>query len=200
MTAYFAARALETDPVAPDDPDKKKFMSDKLVALAPDKARFCYQLCRALRAQRVVEAGTSYGLSTLYLAAALRDNARLQPGKHVVIGTEYEPSKVTAARDHFQEAGLAAFIDLREGDLRDTLREVGGAVDFVLIDIWTRMARPTIELLTPHLRTGAIVMCDNTQTYRSEYQDYFAFIEDPNNRFCTMTLPFSGGFELTVRL
>ena len=62
-----------------------RFLSDKMVALDRDKAQFCYLLCRALRARRVVEAGTSFGVSTLYLAAAVRDN-QVEDG--VVIGTE----------------------------------------------------------------------------------------------------------------
>jgi predicted O-methyltransferase YrrM len=59
------------------------------------------------------------------------------------------------------------------------------------------MARPALELVTPHLRSGAIVISDNTAQYRSEYADYFAFLEA--NRFRTMTLPFDGGLELSVR-
>ena len=58
----------------------KTFLSDKLVALDRDKAEFCYQLCRATNARRIVEIGTSYGVSTLYLAAALRDNIRASGG------------------------------------------------------------------------------------------------------------------------
>src|SRR5271168_1939137 len=54
----------------------KAFLADKIYALDRDKAEFCYQLCRAIDARRVVEIGTSYGVSTLYLAAALRDNIR----------------------------------------------------------------------------------------------------------------------------
>jgi predicted O-methyltransferase YrrM len=88
---------------------------------------------------------------------------------------------------------------LREGDLLETLVDVGSPVDFMLIDIWTRMARPAIELVAPCLRTGAVVICDNTQTYRAEYEDYFAFITDPSNGFSTMTLPFAGGLEMSVR-
>src|SRR5665213_3577168 len=106
-----------------DVAETTRFLSDTPVALEPEIALFCYQLCRTLDAHHVVEAGTSFGVSTLYLAAALRDNARLTAGKRVVIGTEYEPDKVRSARAHFEEAGLANFIDLREGDLRDTLRD-----------------------------------------------------------------------------
>jgi predicted O-methyltransferase YrrM len=180
------------------DDEVKTFRSDKFVALDRDKAEFCYQLCRAIGARRVVEIGTSYGVSTLYLAAAVRDNARAG-GEAIVIGTEYEPAKVTLAKMHFEQAGLSQYIELRQGDLRDTLRELEGPIDFLLVDIWIKMARPALELVAPRLRAGAIVVCDNTERYRSEYSDYFDFIDDPANGFRTMTLPFDGGLELSVR-
>jgi predicted O-methyltransferase YrrM len=184
---------------SPTAEETKVFLGDKLVALDRAKAEFCYQLCRATAARRVVEVGTSYGVSTLYLAAAVRDNVRAAGGDGVVIGTEYEPEKACAARAHFQEAGLSSFIDLREGDLRETLKRIDGPVDFMLVDIWITMARPALELVTPHLRSGAIVICDNTEQYRSEYEDYFAFLKNPANGFRTMTLPFDGGLEFSVR-
>ena len=180
----------------------KAFLADKIYALDRDKAEFCYQVCRAIDARRVVEIGTSYGVSTLYLAAAVRDNVRATGGSGVVIGTEYEPKKARAARQHFNEAGLSRFIDLREGDLRETLRQIEGPVDFMLVDIWIPMARPALELVAPHLRPRAVVTCDNTgrEDERSAYADYFAFINDPAQGFQTMTLPFSGGLEMSVRL
>ena len=177
----------------------KSFLSDKLYALDRDKAEFCYQLCRAIDARRIVEIGTSYGVSTLYLAAAVRDNIRAGGGDGVVIGTEHEPEKARAARAYFEEAGLTRFIDLREGDLRETLRQIDGSADFMLVDIWIPMARPALELVAPRLRPGAIVVCDNTEKDRVAYADYFAFINDPAQRFRTMTLPFSGGLEMSVR-
>jgi predicted O-methyltransferase YrrM len=177
----------------------RDFRRDKLVALDRDKAEFCYQLCRATDARRIVEIGTSFGVSTLYLAAAVRDNVRAAGGDGVVIGTEYEPNKASAARAHFEQAGLSRFIELREGDLRETLLQIDGPVDFTLVDIWISMARPALELVAPHLKRGAIVVCDNTERYRGEYADYFAFLENPANGFRTMTLPFDGGFELSVR-
>jgi predicted O-methyltransferase YrrM len=195
VTSYQAQWTKDAHP--PTGNEIKSFLSDKLVALDRDKAEFCYQLCRANNAFRIVEVGTSYGVSTLYLAAAVRDN--VHPAGGVVIGTEYEPKKAFAARANFKEAGLSRFIDLREGDLRETLKQIDGPVDFMLVDIWTTVARPALELVAPHLRSGAIVICDNTERCRSEYADYFAFLNDPANGFRTMTLPFDGGLELSVR-
>lgn len=178
------------------DDDMHRFFADKMVSLERDKAECCYLLCRSLRAARVVEAGTSFGVSTLYLAAAVRDN---QVTNGVVIGTEFEPKKAEAARSNFKDAGLESFIELREGDLRETLKEIDGPVDFMLIDIWD-VALPALDLVAPRLRPGAIVVADNTHSSADYYRDYFEFVHDPANRLATMTLPFQGGFELTVRI
>jgi predicted O-methyltransferase YrrM len=207
LAEYFTARAAEGSlDWNRFDERTNEFLRDKLVALDRSKAEFCYHVCRALRARRVVEAGTSFGVSTLFLAAAVRDNLRLETqgldggGQGgVVIGTEYEPGKAKLARRHFAEAGLADLIDLREGDLRDTLRYVEGPVDFMLIDIWTPMAQPALLSIGPRLREGAVVICDNTQQFREAYGEYFAFVNDPRNGLRTMTLPFEGGLEFTVR-
>lgn len=194
---YFGERAQKGD-LSWDglDDAANAFMADKMVALEPIKAEFCAMLCRALRARRVVEIGTSFGVSTLYLADAVRAN-----GGGVVIGTEYEPAKAAQARANFAAAGVADLIDLREGDLRETLKTIEGPVDFVLMDIWTEMARPAMELVYPHLRPGAIVVADNTGDYfRHAYRHFFEFVNDPANGLKTMTLPFQGGLELVVRV
>ena len=196
--AYFQGRAKagRTDFSSLDAGDHA-YYADKLVALDRDKAEFCYGLCRAIGARRIVELGTSFGVSTLYLAAAVRDN-----GGGLVIGTEYEPDKARAARANFAAAGLEAFIELREGDLRQTLTTIEGPIDFALFDIWTEMALPALRLIAPHLRPGAVICADNTAAPRARagYAAFFAYIEDPANGLRTMTLPFDGGFEMTVKV
>ncbi len=200
MASYFEARAKEGSlDWNRFDTQTHQFLSDKLVALDRNKAEFCYQVCRSLGARRIVEAGTSFGVSTLFLAAAVRDNVRAAGGEGVVIGTEYESTKANAARANFAEAGLSGFIDLREGDLRKTLMDVHGPIDFMLVDIWTPMARTALELVAHHLRQGAVVICDNTEQFRPAYNDYFDFVNNPANRLRTVTLPFEGGLEFTVR-
>ena len=202
MRQHFASRFKGGKPTEPIDLGAgvdKRFVADMLVALDRDKAVLCYTLCRALNAKCVVEAGTSFGVSTLYLAAALRDNARVDGTKRTVIGTEYEPEKAKAARANFARSGLSEFVDLREGDLRQILTDIDGPVDLMLIDIWIPMARPALELVAPHLRKGAAVICDNTEEHRGAYAEYFAFLNDPRNSFVTMTLPYAGGLELSVR-
>lgn len=193
---YFMQRAQKGD-LSWDalDDDANRFMADKMVALEPIKAEFCHMMCRALRAKRVVEVGTSFGVSTLYLADAVRAN-----GGGVVIGTEYEPAKAAQARANFAAAGLGDYIDLREGDLRETLKVIEGPVDFVLMDIWTEMARPALELIAPYLRPGAVIVADNTTQFREAYRHFFEFVADPKNGLRTLTLPFDNGLEMVVKV
>ena len=187
-------------PVDMDRPAIRKLLSDKLVALGPDKARFCYLLCRAIGARRVVEVGTSFGVSTIYLAAAVQENDVQAAGPGLVIGTEWEAEKVSAARQNLRRAGLGDVVEIRAGDVRETLRDVGFPVDFVLMDIWAPMARPALDLLIPQLRPGAMVLCDNVERFRRDYGDYLDRVRDPNGGFLSTTLPHDGGLELSIRL
>ena len=75
-----------------------------------------YMLARSFEARAIIEFGTSFGISTLFLAAALRDN-----GGGRLITTEFEPSKVARARKHLAEGGLADLVEIREGDALQTL-------------------------------------------------------------------------------
>lgn len=177
------------------DAETNAFFADKMVALDRVKARFCYVQCRAIGAKRIVECGTSFGVSTLYLAAAVRDN-----GGGTVIATEWEARKAKIARENFRTAGLSQYVDLREGDLAKTLAEIDGPVDFVLLDIWTEAVMPAMRQIWPHLRRGAVLVADNTASFGPGYAAYFAFIADPKNGLRTMTLPFDGGLEMTIRV
>ena len=153
-----------------------------------------YMLARSSGARTIVEFGTSYGVSTLYLAAAMRDE-----GGGLVIGTEIEPEKARHARIHFAEAGVADLIELREGDALVTLKDCGGPVDFLLVDGFPKLARPIIALMAPQLRKGAIVVCDNVGHFPASFADYLDFVRRPANGFVSTLLPLRGGTELSVK-
>ena len=114
-------------------------MQDKFIALDPDKAAFMYNLVRAIGALNVVEAGTSYGVSTIYLALAVGQNANAagkRTGEAKVIGTEHWHEKAEQARKYWSEAGetVEPWIELREGDITKTLQTDMPIIDFVLFD------------------------------------------------------------------
>lgn len=201
IITYFADRADRGNAadLSALDTAANEFLADKLVALEHDKALLCHRLCLALRARRVVEVGTSYGVSTLYLAQAVRLVAEADGGTGVVIGTENEPGKIASAEANFRRAGLETHIDLRPGDVRETLANLDAPVDLALIDIWPVMARPALELIAPKLRPGGMILIDNTENHPESYRDAFEFIEDPGNGLLTQTLPFRGGLELVIK-
>jgi predicted O-methyltransferase YrrM len=162
-----------------------------------EQGTLMYLLCRATRATRVVEFATSVGLSLLHFASAVRDN-----GGGMVIGSELVPEKVAAARRNVAEAGLTQFVDIREGDARETLRDCGGPIDFVLIDGWPRgrptLARQVIEIVAPQIRIGGLVMNDNHE------EDYLEYVRSSGNGFLSVSLPLSMPHkrptELSVKL
>ena len=123
----------------PDEDHRKALMADKFIALDADKAAFMYALVRAMGATHVVEVGTSYGVSTIYLALAVGQNAK-GGKKGRVVATEHEPAKAKRARAYWRECGkdVEEVVELKEGDLRETLKTVDGQqtekVDFVLMD------------------------------------------------------------------
>ncbi|MGW1028829.1 O-methyltransferase [Streptomyces sp. NPDC002577] len=163
-------------------------------SIHPGQGDLIYLLCRAIGATRVVEFATSIGVSTIYFAAAVRDN-----GGGTVIGSEIVPEKAATARRNLADAGLADLVDLRVGDARETLRDLGGAVDFALIDGWPvstgpTLARQVMEIIAPQLRVGAFVMNDNAEP------DYLEFVRDPANGFRSMSLPLKGSTELSVKV
>lgn len=131
------------------DPDASKaqldaLMLDKFIALDEDKCLFIYQLLLAMGATTVVEAGTSFGVSTIYLALAVGENVKRRgdgnpEGK--VVATEKEPAKAEKARGYWRECGevVERWIDLKEGDLEETLNGDlalgdGQKVDALLLD------------------------------------------------------------------
>ncbi|MHC2335125.1 O-methyltransferase [Bradyrhizobium sp. USDA 4454] len=163
-------------------------------SIRPEQGELIYLLCRGLRARRVAEFATSVGMSTLYFAAAMRDN-----GGGTVIGSEIVPAKVAAAKRNLAEAGLADYAEIREGDARKTLRDLGGPVDFILIDGWpgekgATLARQVIEIVAPQLRVGGYVVNDNAEA------DFLEFVRDPKNGFVSITLPLKGGTELCLKV
>src|ERR1700678_1806307 len=143
-------RLLAGGPIgAPDDPG---FFKDKLLPLGRAQAELLYLLARAARVKSAVEFGTSFGVSTLYLAAAIRDAGT--GGR--VIGTELVPEKVRAARDNIETTGLTPYVDIREGDARTTLQHLDEAVDLLLLDGWAVLARDILDLVEPRLAPHAL--------------------------------------------
>ena len=163
------------------------------MATSPGGGMYCYLLARAVGARRVVEFGTSFGVSTIWLALAVRDN-----GGGVVIGTEQVPAKAAKARSNIAEAGLADFVEVREGNAVETLRDLEAPVDFLLSDGFPQYALPVLRLVAPKMRRGSIVVNHNASAMKGDHADYLAFVRDAANGFVSSDITLAG--ELSVRV
>lgn len=158
---------------------------DNFLNVAPEYGRFLYQCVRVRKATRIVEFGTSMGVSTIYLAAALRDMG----GGHLIT-TELEPSKAARARTNLEAAGLADLVDIRIGDARETLVDTDGDIDLVLLDGAFSLYLPVLKLLEPHLKTGTTILAENAFDHDNEY---LAYVRNPANGYLSQPIPVSAG-------
>ncbi len=157
--------------------------------VSPETGVLLYALARARGARAVVEFGTSFGLSTIHLAAAVRDN-----GGGVVIGTELDSKKAARARANLEKAGLADVVEVREGDALVSLSDrVPESVDLVLLDGAKSLYPAVLELLAPRLRPGAVLVADNAD----DAPDYLARVRAPGGSYVSFAV--GPEVEVTVR-
>ena len=176
---------------------RAELFKDVYMSVSSDGGELLYVLARAMNARTVVEYGTSFGVSTIYLASAVRDN-----GGGTVIGTELQADKAVAAQGNFVEAGVADLIDLRVGNALSTLAEVPGPIDLVLLDGWPDLALPVLRLLEPSLRPGSLVLVDDVDMdWGSDvHGPLLTYLGDPSNGYATITIPMGDGIQACVRL
>jgi predicted O-methyltransferase YrrM len=170
-----------------------RFYRDKLLPLEPAQGELLYLLARGRRVRRAVEFGTSFGVSTIYLAAAIRDGG----SGGTLIGTELEPGKVAAARANLARAGLASHVQIREGDALRTLRDLDEPVDLLLLDGWPALAHDVLRLVEPHLARDAIVVVDNVAQFPGDLRPTIEHLTQ-SGRYRTSRVPLRGGTMVSV--
>lgn len=163
--------------------------------VSPDKGEFLYITARAIGARNIVEFGTSFGISTIYLAAAVQDN-----GGGRVIGSEIEPTKHAQAVSNLAAAGLAGVSEIRLGDAMHTLRDLPGPIDLIFMDGWKVLYLPLLKQLQPALRPGAVLLADNMLSFRSSLVDFSDYLASGRNGFHAVTLKFGDGLAYAVYL
>ena len=175
--------------------DQADAYAELYIPVSPEGGRLLYTLVRASRPATVVEFGTSFGISTIHLAAAVRDN-----GTGRVVSTELNAAKVAQAGANLAEAGLADLVTILAGDARETLAGLPGPVGFVLLDGWKDLYLPVLRLLEPRLAPGALVVADDTVSMADRMADYLSYVRDPAHGYLSVSFPESDGLEITGRL
>ncbi len=164
-------------------------LRDLWLPVSRQTGNLIYMLARTSRARRIVEFGTSFGISTLFLAAALRDN-----GGGQLITSEFEPSKVARAGQNLAAAGLEDLVEIRQGDALKTFADLPDAIDLVLLDGAKPIYLDVFKLIEPRLRPGALIIADDADNC-PEYLDY---IRSGPGTF--LSTPIADDIEVTMRL
>jgi len=192
--AEYAARAIEEGSLlqrlSPEEGWARR--DDFLLPVGENTGILLSLLIRSAAPRAILELGTSYGYSTLYLAeAAQAVGAR-------VISIELAQHKSQYAREAIGRAGLAKVVDFHVGDALQVLPKLHGPFDLVLVDLWKELYVPCLELFAPSLSASAILVADN-MTYpeqtRADAEMYQRRVRELG--FDSIALPIGAGLEIS---
>lgn len=155
---------------------------------------FLFNLVLSSKSERILELGSSNGVSTLYFAEALRLSRR---GK--VIATESEEKKCRRILQNASLAGLSDFVELREGNVFETIEGLSSPFDLVFIDIWADGYLEIFKKVEPLLKAGSIIVADNMYTAFEEVRPFKEYLDERSDIVNT-TLKFESGVEFGVVL
>lgn len=187
-----AARAAELGCRVPTAEKYVLYGAAPPLAVSPAVGELLYLIALARRPQRVVEFGSSHGVSSIYLAAALRD-AR----QGTLVTTEIVPEKAEATARNLAAAGLGDLVELRTGDARSTLADVSGPVELVFLDGRNDLYLPVLRVLEPVLADDAVIAADLSAD-DPDLEPYLAHVRDPGGRYRSRVVPLGAGLELSV--
>ncbi len=160
------------------------------LAVTRDTGVLLYMLARSAGARTIVEFGTSFGISTLHLAAALRDN-----GGGRLITSEFEPSKAVRARENLTAGGLIDLVEIREGDALQTLSvDLPETIDLLLLDGAKALYPEILSLVERRLKPGALIIADNAD----HSPEYLARVRSPTAGY--LSTPFAEDVEVSMRI
>jgi predicted O-methyltransferase YrrM len=176
--------------------ERAELMRDVYMPITPDVGQLIYILTRSRSPQIVVEFGTSYGISGIHFAAALRD-----AGRGRLVTTEFDAVKAARAQENFRAAGLADLIEIRIGDAFETLRAgIEGGIDMLLLDGWKPLYLPMLKLLEPRLAPGALIIADDLAVAPEALASYVDYVRGAGSGYVSVEVPLGDRLEISVRV
>jgi predicted O-methyltransferase YrrM len=162
------------------------------LAIKREVGDLVYVLALGSPDRRIVEFGASHGVSTIYLAAALRDS-----GGGAVITTERHRAKAETATRNLADAGLSELVELRVGDARQTLGSLE-RVDLLFLDGSNDLYEQVLKLVEPHLGFNALVVADLSAD-DPDLLPYLRYVRNASNGYVSIEVPLGSGVEVSVR-
>lgn len=194
LEEYEARAAREEglwDRMSPQEAEKR--IDEMLLPVGRATGTLLNLLAKEAGARRILEVGSSYGYSTIWLAEA----ARAVGGK--VISLELRSAKTEYAAERLARAGLAGHVEFVVGDALESLAALSGPFDLVLIDLWKNLYVQVFGLLHPKLAPGALVVADNMlepASARPHAQAYRHAVHVARD-MSSVLLPVGNGIELS---
>jgi predicted O-methyltransferase YrrM len=179
---------------AVNDSDLADLLKEAFLPVPPEVGNFLYILARTQSSRNIVEFGTSFGISTIYLASAVRDN-----GGGRVITTELNSEKAGRARQNLDEAGLGDLVEIRQGDALLTLRDLEDSIDMLLLDGWKNLYFPVLQCVESRLRSGALVIADDLDIFPEAHKPYLEYVRRPANGYVSVEVPLGDRIEPSLR-
>jgi predicted O-methyltransferase YrrM len=179
------------DGLAPEEFRQRR--DEFLLSVGPETGRLVNLLVKQSGARVILEIGTSYGYSTLWLAEA----ARATSGRLITL--EISADKQASAQRAISQAGLSQFVDFRTGEATELLAALNTSVDFVLLDLWKDLYIPCFDLFYPRLNPGALIVADNMlapESARPHAIAYRAHIRRKDG-IESVLLPVGSGIEVS---
>ncbi|HEY6902992.1 MAG TPA: O-methyltransferase [Candidatus Acidoferrales bacterium] len=194
LSEYEARAAKESPHIMQMPEDEWRRRRDEfMLSVGHDTGRLLNILAKGAGARRILELGSSYGYSTLWLAEAARKTGG------TVFSLEMNSPKQEYAHATIAKAGLAEYVKFFLGDALETLTSLEGPFDFVLLDLWKDVYVSCFDLFYPKLNPGAIVVADNMlrpEDYLPDALKYRRHVRS-HPKIDSVLLPVGSGIELS---
>ncbi len=161
--------------------------------LHPESARLLHLLVLVGKYRRLLEIGSGYGYSTLWLAEAAHRNGG------TLVTCEIEPRVAEANRTHVARAGLQGVVSHLVGDARQNVADLPGPFDFVLIDTVKADYLTYFELLIPKMLPNGLIVADNVISHAAELAEYLERVKS-HPLYESVTVPIGAGLEISRRV
>lgn len=125
------------------------------LSISKEQGEDLVQLITENNLKNIIEFGTSFGISTLFLAQGV-----LETGGHIIT-TELIESKAHRAVENFKNAGVNDLIEVRIGDALETLKNHEHPIDLLLLDGWKDLYLPIFQMLEPNFYAHTLIYVDN---------------------------------------
>lgn len=143
-------------------PIKPADFKDVYLSISQEQGKDLMLLIREKKIKNIIEFGTSFGISTLFLAQGARET------EGYIITTELIESKAEKARENFKQAGVEDLIEIRVGDALQTLKNHSEPIDLLLLDGWKDLYLPLFRMLEPNFHANTYIYVDNADMAASQ--------------------------------